>query len=134
MKCFTIIMVLFLFLSGSVIAQEKISVETMPPVVVKTSPAAGETAVDPNIKEIKVTFSKEMSSGYSWVETGYGDYPKTTGDAVFLEDKKTCVAPVELEAGKTYVLWLNSEKYKNFKDSEGRPAIPYLLVFETKSE
>ena len=40
---------------------------------------------------------------------------------------------MKLEAGKTYVSWLNSEKFKNFKDAEGKPAVPYLLVFETKT-
>jgi hypothetical protein len=47
------------------------------------------------------------------------------------KDKKTCVLPVKLESGKTYVVWLNSEKIENFKDSDGRAAVPYLLVFRT---
>jgi RNA polymerase sigma-70 factor (ECF subfamily) len=49
-----------------------------------------------------------------------------------LKDKKTCVLPVKLEAGKTYAIWVNSEKFENFKDDAGRPAVPYLLVFQTK--
>ena len=32
----------------------------------------------------------------------------------------------------TYALWLNSAKFGNFKDAEGRAAVPYLLVFKTK--
>ena len=47
-------------------------------------------------------------------------------------DKRTCVLPVKLEGGKTYVIWLNSERFNNFKDPQRRPAIPYLLVFETR--
>lgn len=39
--------------------------------------------------------------------------------------------PVKLDAGKTYVLWLNSERFANFKDTNGHPAVPYLLVYET---
>jgi RNA polymerase sigma-70 factor (ECF subfamily) len=27
---------------------------------------------------------------------------------------------------------VNSEKFGNFKDTEGRSAVPYLLVFKTK--
>lgn len=41
---------------------------------------------------------------------------------------------VKLEPDKTYAYWLNSENFKNFKDTEGRPAVPYLLVFHTRSE
>jgi len=29
------------------------------------------------------------------------------------------------------LIWLNSEKFDNFKDADGRPAVPYLLVFKT---
>jgi len=39
-----------------------------------------------------------------------------------------------LEPGRTYAFWLNSENFKNFKDAEGRPSVPYLLIFETKRE
>ena len=42
------------------------------------------------------------------------------------------LASVKLEKGRTYVIWLNSEKFENFKDASGNPAVPYLLVFETK--
>jgi RNA polymerase sigma-70 factor (ECF subfamily) len=42
------------------------------------------------------------------------------------------VLPVKLEPGKTYAVWVNSEKFGNFKDADGRSAVPYLLVFKTK--
>jgi len=41
------------------------------------------------------------------------------------------VPPVKLEAGKTYAIWLNTPKFKNFRDKKGRSAVPYLLVFRT---
>ena len=47
-------------------AENKITVKSMPPVVVKTLPQAGGTAVDPAIKEISVTFSKEMMTKDMW--------------------------------------------------------------------
>jgi len=40
---------------------------------------------------------------------------------------------VRLQAGKTYAIWLNTQKFSNFKDAQGRPAVPYLLVFKTRS-
>ena len=49
-------------------------------------------------------------------------------------DHKTCVLKVKLEADTTYGWWLNSQKFHNFKDAQGRSAVPYLLVFETGKE
>jgi len=42
------------------------------------------------------------------------------------------VLPVKLEPGKTYAVWVNSEKFDNFKGADGRSAVPYLLVFKTR--
>lgn len=30
-------------------------------------------------------------------------------------------------------IWLNSQSFHNFKDAQDQPAVPYLLVFKTKS-
>jgi hypothetical protein len=49
------------------------------------------------------------------------------------KDQRTCVLPVKLEPGKTYAIWVNSEKFNNFKDVGGRSAVPYLLGFKTKN-
>jgi RNA polymerase sigma-70 factor (ECF subfamily) len=110
--------------------QQEMSVAALPPVVVKTVPQAGDTKVDPSITEIRGTFSKKMTTGknYSWAGA---DESWTAGQPHWLADGKTCVLPVKLEPGKTYVVWLNSPKFHNFRDSRGQSAIPYLLVFET---
>ena len=50
----------------------------------------------------------------------------------YLADKRTCVLPVRLEPGQTYAIWVNTDKFGNFKDTDGRSAVPYLLVFRTK--
>ena len=36
------------------------------------------------------------------------------------------------QPGKTYVLWINTQKHNAFRDTRGNPAVPYLLVFQTK--
>ena len=102
--------------------------------MVKTEPRAGDTAVDAGtVTEIRVTFSKEMEPGsFSWVTYGKDTFPKTTGKAHFESDKRTCVLPVKLEPGHPYVMWLNQGQFKNFVDTDGNPAVPYMLVFETK--
>jgi hypothetical protein len=111
------------------------SVERMPPVVVRTVPQAGDTQVDAaKVKEIRITFSKKMmDKSWSWVQISKETFPKADGEVSYDKDHRTCVMPVKLEPGKTYVIWLNSERFHNFTDAGGRPAVPYLLVFQTKA-
>ena len=42
--------------------------------------------------------------------------------------------PVKLEPGKTYVLLLNPPKFSSFMDEQGRRALQYMLVFQTKGK
>jgi RNA polymerase sigma factor (sigma-70 family) len=111
-----------------------VSVKELPPVVVRTVPQSGDTAVDAEkVKEIRVTISKEMmDKSWSWSQISEETFPKDAGKVHYEKDRRTCVFPVKLEPGKTYVLWLNSESFHNFQDAEGHSAVPYLLVFETK--
>lgn len=118
-------------------AEEKddsVSVKSMPPVVVKTIPQAGDTAVDAAaIAEIRVTFSKEMADkSWSWSQISDESFPKSAGKIHYDKDNRTCIMPVKLEPGKTYVIWLNPPKFQGFRDSEGNAAIFYPLVFQTK--
>jgi RNA polymerase sigma-70 factor (ECF subfamily) len=108
---------------------QEMSVAALPPVVVKTVPQSGDTKVDPSITQVRITFSKKMQNG-TWSFCGETDWMQ--GKPRYMSDGRTCVVPVKLESGKTYVTWLNSQDFRNFKDSRGQPAIPYLLVFETK--
>jgi RNA polymerase sigma factor (sigma-70 family) len=113
-------------------AEEEVTIETAPPVVVKTVPQAGATDVDAKTKEIQITFSKDMMDGsWSWSQLSDGSFPKIVGKPTYLKDKRTCVATVKLEPDKTYAIWLNSEKFHGFQDADGRAAVPYLLVFKT---
>lgn len=108
------------------------TLETAPPVVVKTVPVAGATSVDPALTELRVTFSKRMHDGsWSWSTWGEENFPEIVGQIHYDSDMQTCVLPVRLEPGKFYATWLNSEKFRNFKDASGQPAVPYLLTFTT---
>jgi len=105
----------------------------VPPVVVETFPASGATGVDPALTELRVTFSKPMREGsWSWTIWSEENFPEMTGPPRFLADGQTCVLPVKLKPGKLYATWLNSEQHADFKDTNGRPAVPYLLIFETR--
>jgi hypothetical protein len=110
----------------------EISLVAAPPVVIKTVPAAGDTNVDASITEVIVTFSKPMQDGsWSWSTWGEDTFPELAGDIHYLPDGRTCVLPVKLKPGKFYASWLNSNKFRNFKDTNGTPAVPYLLTFQT---
>jgi len=112
----------------------EVTMDTMPPSVLKTVPAAGDTAVNPSLGEILVSFSKDMMTDqmWSWVMMGKETFPEITGEVRYLDDKRTCLAPVRLEPGRTYVIWFNSDQHDAFRDLGNRPAVPYLLVFQTR--
>jgi RNA polymerase sigma-70 factor (ECF subfamily) len=125
--------VILVALAQPAIASE-LSLESAPPVVVKTMPVAGATEVDPELAEIRVTFSKAMQDrSWSWSTWGEENFPETAGEPRYLADGRTAVLPVKLRPGRFYATWLNSERFENFKDRNGRPAVPYLLTFVTAS-
>src|SRR5262245_37053529 len=98
------------------------SIDTMPPVVVKTVPEAGSKSVPAGDTEIQITFSKEMGTGgYSFVGPVLGPEFNSTEHPTFSADKKTLTWKVKLEPGKSYAYWLNSSKFQNFRDKAGHP-------------
>lgn len=110
-------------------------IDSIAPVVVKTVPEAGTKDVPPGEYEIKVTFSKEMSDGsWSWSTAWANSTPDGIDKPHYDADHKTCILKVKLEPDKTYGYWLNSQNFHNFRDAQGHPAVPYLLVFHTKSQ
>jgi hypothetical protein len=125
---------LAVFLPASAQDQDR-TIESMPPVVVKTFPESGAKDVAPGEVEIKVTFSKEMSDGsWSWPSAWQDSKPEMVGKPSYEAGQRTCVLKVKLEPNKTYGYWLNSNKFHNFKDRQGHPAVPYLLVFQTAAQ
>lgn len=137
MRCVGMLVLAGMLVASVAGVQDKaeITVETMPPSVVKTVPQAGDTAVNPSLKKIEVTFSKDMMTDRMWafVQISKDSFPKRPeGQKIrYLPDKRTCVMPVELEPDKTYVIWINSGKFNSFRDTKNNPAVPYLLVFRT---
>ncbi len=106
-----------------------------PPVVVRTVPASGDTNVDPDVREIRVTFSKEMIPGnFSFAQESDESFPKPRGKASYDADSRTFVLPVTLEPNHNYVIRLNFPPFNSFMDTDKNRAVPYLLVFETKGD
>ena len=117
-------------------AQQTIAVATMPPVVIETVPRSGAVDVDPGLRKIRVTFSKDMMTEnmWSWVIHTKETFPEIAGDVGYLGDGRTAFATVRLEPGRTYAIWFNSPNYRHnaFRDLQNNPAVPYLLVFQTR--
>jgi hypothetical protein len=134
-KTKTLVCLLSIGILSNVVAigAENMTAASDPPVVVKTVPENGSTGVDAKTTAIRVTFSKDMmDNSWSWCVDSRMEFPKRSGKPGYDKDKRTCVYPVSLEPGKKYATWVNSASHKNFKDTEGQSAVPYLLIFETK--
>jgi beta-lactamase regulating signal transducer with metallopeptidase domain len=103
-----------------------------PPHIVATSPKFGATDVNPALKEITVTFDRDMDAGMSW--TGGGpSFPKSPeGAKARWRDKRTCVLPVKLQAGHYYRVGINSPSYQNFCAVNGLSAAPKTISFRTR--
>jgi hypothetical protein len=120
-----------LVFAGAAFTQE-LTLESSPPVVIKTVPEAGSGEIDASLTEIRVTFSKPMQDGmWSWAMMNPETFPEMNGKPRY-DGPRTAVLPVKLVAGKTYAIWVNTQKLLNFKDTAGKSAVPYLLVFKTK--
>ncbi len=126
--------VLVAVFAGTAGAQE-VTVESLPPSVVKTVPMCGDTTVSATTRQISVTFSKDMMTNqmWSWCMQSPNTFPEVSNKngIKYLADKRTCVLPVKLKPNKTYAIWINTQKNNAFRDTTGNPAIPYLLVFKT---
>ncbi|QEG37622.1 Ig-like domain-containing protein [Bythopirellula goksoeyrii] len=103
----------------------------LPAWVVATSPDIGAAGVDPKKSEITITFDRDMQQGMSW--TGgpplFPEVPK--GAEAHWRDKRTCVLPVKLKAGKKYRVGINSTSYQNFRSEEDEPVPPTVIYFST---
>ena len=132
-KIKTILIVTLALLSViSNICAEESDIKTIQPVVIRTSPIAGSTMIDPATTKIHVTFSQKMvDKSWSFVMQDKTSFPKLVGTPSFNPDLRTCTVNVKLEPNKTYIIWINSAKFANFKGESGKTALPYLLSFKT---
>jgi Bacterial Ig-like domain len=115
-------------------ATEQLKRKASRPMIVGLLPRNGAQDVDPNLKELRVTFNVPMAEGFSW--TGGGEQFPTIPDGkkpFWTDDHKTCVLPVELKPGSEYHLGINSPSHKNFQSSGGVPVDPVNYTFKTKA-
>ncbi|MEO1497609.1 MAG: M56 family metallopeptidase [Planctomycetota bacterium] len=105
------------------------------PVVVETSPARGDTDVDPKTDEIRVTYDRPMTTGknYSWTGDSKADEfpPIDESREVRWEGDRTCVLPVKLRGGRFYRIGVNAKGAQRFKSADGKPAAHTAVYFAT---
>ncbi len=102
------------------------------PRIIATTPKAGAKDVDPALKEITVTFDRDMEGGMSW--TGGGPDMPTSPEskrAYWKSNKRTCVLPVKLQPGHHYRIGINSMSHQNFRGTNGLPTAVSAIYFTT---
>jgi hypothetical protein len=103
------------------------------PRVINTFPLNESQSVDPALNEISVTFNEEMmDENWSWAYSDKSEFPQIVGQAYYTENNTKNVLPVRLESNKEYIIWINSEKHKNFKDKSGNSSVPFKFTFKTR--
>ncbi|MFO0792185.1 MAG: S41 family peptidase [Pirellulales bacterium] len=100
-----------------------------PPTVAKAVPDNGDIGVDPNLKEIRITFDQPMGEGMSVVGGGE-TFPKMLGKPTW-SGARTLTMRVKLEPNHEYWLSINNASFQNFTNSAGEPAVPYPIKFRT---
>lgn len=103
------------------------------PRVVAVDPPTGAVGIEPGRRLLSVTFDREMArSGWAWLRESPGSAPELTGEASFDASGRIHTVEAELEPGRTYVIWLNSEEIQHFRDTRGIPAVPFRWTFTTR--
>lgn len=104
-----------------------------PPQVVEMTPRAGATDVDPRLKELRVTFDRDMStSGWSFCGGG-PTFPEIVGRPRWV-DNRTIVVRVRLKPDHDYVMSLNCSVGRKFRSAAGVPLVPVPWTFSTAAK
>jgi hypothetical protein len=110
--------------------------EDFPAYVVKCDPPQGARDVDFGRKQISVTFSRPVSPwDYSGVILrGSGDYPagRDARPPTLSADRLTATFDARLSPDTVYALEVNDVAYFGFKDTRGRPVLPFGWCFKTQ--
>lgn len=103
------------------------------PKIVKIFPENGAKNVDPEIKEIRLTFNRKMGKGMSVMKVFFENYPEITGNAGFDDSGTVFTIPVKLKSDWNYHMEFNHFQSDHFRDKAGIPLYPYVYKFETGS-
>ncbi|MHC4337078.1 MAG: alpha/beta fold hydrolase [Planctomycetota bacterium] len=113
--------------------------------VVRTDPANFTDNVSADLRQISVTFDRQMMNrSWSWTRLDRRTFPKMVGRPRYDVERKTCTLGVKLKPGTVYFVGINynplesppgapaeTRAAKGFKSTSGKVAKPYALVFAT---
>lgn len=102
------------------------------PQVVELIPANGAIDVDPDIKELRITFARNMSTR-GWSLCGGGpSFPEMQGHPRW-KSKRTLIVRIKLKPDHDYALMLNCPAAHNFQSADGTALVPVPWSFSTAS-
>ena len=101
-----------------------------PPRVIEATPDNGAIGVDPATTEIRIVFDQPMHPGGRSIVGGGETFPEFTGQPRW-DSPTTMVIRVRLKSGHRYWLSINNERFRNFTNAAGEPAVPYPISFQT---
>ena len=98
----------------------------------KATPDDGEVDVDPATRELRVTFDQDMDRGMSIASSGGGPTdPLNPSRRARWAGARTIVVPLSLKPNQDYELSINTERFQNFTNTKGKPAVAYPIKFRT---
>jgi hypothetical protein len=104
------------------------------PRVVSSTPAAGDSRVDPSQSRITIRFDQPMRDGIMLrpLETDSAvHYPAVTGPITLDPSRRILTIPVTLDPGTQYALILDARYGRGFVSAAGVPLARYVLRFST---
>lgn len=105
----------------------------VPPRVVGAVPDHGDSAVSPDVREVRVEFDQDMAPG-RWSICGGGPmYPKIDQKPRW-ESARVLVIPVALEAAHEYRISINCPAAQNTRAATGEPAEVTPIWFRTAKD
>lgn len=101
-----------------------------PPRVIKAVPDNGDTDVDPGLRDLRIEFDQDMSSGGHSICGGGPGFPEIDGRPRW-ESPRVMIVPVKLKPAHSYSLSINCPAAQNFRGVDGTPAESYPISFRT---
>ncbi|MAT71267.1 MAG: hypothetical protein CMJ58_17285 [Planctomycetaceae bacterium] len=117
--------------AASMLASPAQPIAAAPPRVVKASPDNGNADVDPATRELRITFDQPMDPGGRSIVGGGETFPELIGQPRWRDGNRTFVMRLKLQPEHDYWLSINNQRFTNFRNRAGEPAVPYPIAFRT---
>jgi hypothetical protein len=100
------------------------------PQIVETVPLVGVSNVEPGPAEIRLRFDQPMDPEFCSLTRGRTPLPEITGDSRWI-DEQTWAIPVRLAPKHRYLLKVNVDRDRGFRNRAGELAPPTEIEFRT---